>query len=231
MVPLVFVINGLTKHNWREAFFFSMAVAVGLTPEMLPMIASVCLSKGAMAMSRKKVIVKRLNAIQNLGAMDVFCTDKTGTLTMDHVILELHCNIHKEESEEVLREAYVISHFQSGLKNVLDRAVLKYTELHQELSLEKYSKIDEIPFDFSRRMMSVVVDGPDGERELLTKGAPETVFKKCAHFEYEGEIFSMEPILVGDLLEELNELNSDGFRVLAVAEQKGGETRGLHQGR
>ena len=220
MVPLVFVINGLTKHNWREAFFFSMAVAVGLTPEMLPMIVSVCLSKGAMAMSRKKVIVKRLNAIQNFGAMDVFCTDKTGTLTMDHIILELYCNIHKEESKEVLRDAYVISHFQSGLKNVLDRAVLKYTELHKELSLEKYSKVDEIPFDFSRRMMSVVIDGPNGERQLLTKGAPEAVFKKSAHFEYDGEIFPMEPILVGDLLEELNELNSDGFRVLAVASKK-----------
>lgn len=220
MVPLVFLINGLTKHNWHDAFFFSLAVAVGLTPEMLPMIVSVCLSKGAMAMSRKKVIVKRLNAIQNFGAMDVFCTDKTGTLTMDHIILELYCNIHKEESEEVLCEAYIISHFQSGLKNVLDRAVLKYTELHKELSLEKYSKIDEIPFDFSRRMMSVVVDGPDGERQLLTKGAPEAVFKKCAHFEYEREIFPMEPILVGDLLEELNELNSDGFRVLAVAKKK-----------
>jgi P-type Mg2+ transporter len=220
MVPLVFVINGLTKHNWHDAFFFSMAVAVGLTPEMLPMIVSVCLSKGAMAMSRKKVIVKRLNAIQNFGAMDVFCTDKTGTLTMDHIILELYCNIHKEESAEVLRDAYVISHFQTGLKNVLDRAVLKYTELHKELSLEKYSKVDEIPFDFSRRMMSVVVDGPNGERQLLTKGAPEAVFKKCAHFEYEGEIFEMEPILVGDLLEELNELNADGFRVLAVANKK-----------
>lgn len=220
MVPLVFVINGLTKHNWHDAFFFSMAVAVGLTPEMLPMIVSVCLSKGAMAMSRKKVIVKRLNAIQNFGAMDVFCTDKTGTLTMDHIILELHCNIHKEESAEVLRDAYVISHFQTGLKNVLDRAVLKYTELHKELSLEKYTKIDEIPFDFSRRMMSVVVDGPDGERELLSKGAPEAVFKKCSHFEYENEIFEMEPILVGDLLEELNELNADGFRVLAVASKK-----------
>jgi P-type Mg2+ transporter len=220
MVPLVFVINGLTKHNWHDAFFFSMAVAVGLTPEMLPMIVSVCLSKGAMAMSRKKVIVKRLNAIQNFGAMDVFCTDKTGTLTMDHIILELHCNIHKEESAEVLRDAYVISHFQTGLKNVLDRAVLKYTELHKELSLEKYCKVDEIPFDFSRRMMSVVVDRPDGERQLLTKGSPESVFKKCAHFDYEGEIFEMEPILVGDLLEELNELNKDGFRVLAVANKK-----------
>jgi len=220
MVPLVFVINGLTKHDWREAFFFSMAVAVGLTPEMLPMIVSVCLSKGAMAMSKKKVIVKRLNSIQNFGAMDVFCTDKTGTLTMDHIILELHCDVYKKENEEVLRDAYVISHFQTGLKNVLDRAVLKYTELHRELSLEKYSKIDEIPFDFSRRMMSVVVDGPNGERQLLTKGAPEAVFKKCAHFEYEGEIFPMEPLLVGDLVEELNELNKDGFRVLAVANKK-----------
>jgi P-type Mg2+ transporter len=220
MVPLVFVINGLTKHDWSEAFFFSMAVAVGLTPEMLPMIVSVCLSKGAMAMSRKKVIVKRLNAIQNFGAMDVFCTDKTGTLTMDHIILELHCDVYKKENEEVLRDAYVISHFQTGLKNVLDRAVLKYTELHHELSLEKYSKIDEIPFDFSRRMMSVVVDGPNGERQLLTKGAPEAVFKKCAHFEYEGEIFPMEPLLVGDLMKELNELNKDGFRVLAVANKK-----------
>ncbi len=220
MVPLVFVINGLTKHDWREAFFFSMAVAVGLTPEMLPMIVSVCLSKGAMAMSRKKVIVKRLNAIQNFGAMDVFCTDKTGTLTMDHIILELHCDVYKNENEEVLRDAYVISYFQTGLKNVLDRAVLKYTELHKELSLEKYSKVDEIPFDFSRRMMSVVVDGPNGERQLLTKGAPEAVFKKCAHFEYQGEIFPMEPILVGDLIEELNELNKDGFRVLAVANKK-----------
>jgi P-type Mg2+ transporter len=220
MVPLVFVINGLTKHNWREAFFFSMAVAVGLTPEMLPMIVSVCLSKGAMAMSRKKVIVKRLNAIQNFGAMDVFCTDKTGTLTMDHIILELHCDVYKKENEEVLRDAYVISHFQTGLKNVLDRAVLKYSELHKELSLEKYSKIDEIPFDFSRRMMSVVVDGPNGQRQLLTKGAPEAVFKKCAHFEYEGEIYPMEPLLVGDLMKELNELNKDGFRVLAVANKK-----------
>ena len=134
MVPLVFVINGLTKHDWKEAFFFSLAVAVGLTPEMLPMIVSVCLSKGAMAMSRKKVIVKRLNSIQNFGAMDVLCTDKTGTLTIDHVILEIHCDVFKNESEEVLRDAYLISHFQTGLKNVLDRAVLQHKELHQRTS-------------------------------------------------------------------------------------------------
>jgi len=223
MVPLVFLINGFTKHNWKEAFFFALAVAVGLTPEMLPMIVSVCLSKGGLAMSKKKVIVKRLNAIQNFGAMDVLCTDKTGTLTIDHVILEIHCDVFKNESEEVLRDAYLISHFQTGLKNVLDRAVLKYTELHRELSVDKHVKVDEIPFDFSRRMMSVAVEGPDGERQLLTKGAPEAVFARCTHFESEGEIFPMEPILVGDLIEQVNSLSEDGFRVLAVATKKLGK--------
>jgi P-type Mg2+ transporter len=220
MVPLVFVINGLVKHNWHEAFFFSLAVAVGLTPEMLPMIVSVCLSKGALAMSKKQVIVKRLNAIQNFGAMDVLCTDKTGTLTMDHVILELHCDVFKNDSEEVLHDAYLISHFQTGLKNILDRAVLNHKEVHELLAVDKHRKVDEIPFDFSRRMMSVVVESPDGQRQLLTKGAPEAVFKRCTHFESEGEIFPMEPILAGDLVEQVNDLSADGFRVLAVANKK-----------
>jgi len=220
MVPLVFLINGLTKHDWKEAFFFSLAVAVGLTPEMLPMIVSVCLSKGALAMSKKKVIVKRLNSIQNFGAMNVLCTDKTGTLTIDKVILEIYCDVFKNENKEVLRDAYLISHFQTGLKNVLDRAVLQHQELHKELSLERYSKVDEIPFDFSRRMMSVVVEGPGGERQLLTKGAPEAVFAKCTQFESEGEVFPMEPILVGNLIEQVNDLSEDGFRVLAVGTRK-----------
>ena len=220
MSPMVFFINGLTKHDWKLAFFFALAVAVGLTPEMLPMIVSVCLSKGAMTMSRKKVIVKRLNSIQNFGAMDVLCTDKTGTLTIDHVILELHCDVFKNESEAVLRDAYLISHFQTGLKNVLDRAVLRYTQLHSELGLEKYKMVDEIPFDFSRRMMSVAIESPNGERQLLTKGAPEAVFAKCTHFESEGEIFPMEPILAGDLVQQVDELSEDGFRVLAVATKK-----------
>ena len=223
MSPMVFFINGFTKHSWgKDTFLFALAIAVGLTPEMLPMIVSVCLSKGAMLMSKKKVIVKRLNSIQNLGAMNVLCTDKTGTLTIDHVILEIHCDVFKKESAEVLRDAYLISHFQTGLKNVLDRAVLKYSELHRELSVEKYNKVDEIPFDFSRRMMSVVVEGPDGQRQLLTKGAPESVFKKCTHFESEGEIFPMEPILVGNLIEQVNSLSEDGFRVLAIANKKVG---------
>ena len=220
MVPLVFFINGLTKHDWKEAFFFALAVAVGLTPEMLPMIVSVCLSKGALSMSKKKVIVKKLNSIQNFGAMNVLCTDKTGTLTIDHVILELHVDVFKNESEEVLRDAYVISHFQTGLKNVLDRAVLKHREVHAELNIEKYSKVDELPFDFSRRMMSVAVELPDGERQLITKGAPESVFAKCTHFESEGNIFPMDPIFVGDLIEQVNDLSEDGFRVLAVATKK-----------
>ena len=135
MVPLVFVINGLTKGNWGDAFFFALAVAVGLTPEMLPMIVTVCLSKGAIAMAEKKVIVKRLNAIQNLGAMDVLCTDKTGTLTMDQVILERHCDVALSEDDGVLALAYLNSHFQTGLKNVLDRAMLAHTETHHHAAI------------------------------------------------------------------------------------------------
>jgi Mg2+-importing ATPase len=224
MAPAVFLINGFTKHSWgKDTFLFTLVVAVGLTPEMLPMIVSVCLSKGALAMSRKKVIVKRLNSIQNFGAMDVLCTDKTGTLTIDHVILEIHCDVFKNESQEVLQDAYLISHFQTGLKNVLDRAVLKYSELHKELCVDKYSKIDEIPFDFSRRMMSVAVQGPDHQRVLLTKGAPEAVFTRCTEFASDGEIFPMEPILVGNLIEQVNSLSEDGFRVLAVATKKLGD--------
>ena len=220
MVPVVFVVNGIINHDWKEAFLFALAVAVGLTPEMLPMIVSVCLSKGAMTMSKKKVIVKRLNSIQNFGAMDVLCTDKTGTLTIDHVILELHCDVFKNESDAVLRDAYLISHFQTGLKNVLDRAVLKYKELHGELGIDKYRMVDEIPFDFSRRMMSVAIETPTGERQLITKGAPEAVFAKCTHFESDGEIIPMEPILTGDLIQQVNDLSEDGFRVLAVATKK-----------
>jgi len=217
MVPLVFLINLLTKGNLVEAFFFSLAVAVGLTPEMLPMIVSVCLSKGALAMCRKKVIVKRLNSIQNLGAMDVLCTDKTGTLTVDHVILERHCDVVREEDELVLRDAYLISHFQTGLKNVLDRAILEHAEVRQQLNFENVRRIDEIPFDFSRRMMSVVVQMPDGGHRLLTKGAPEEIFLRCTRFELNTEILPMDPILIEDLKEEYERLSMDGFRVLAIA--------------
>ncbi|MCX6174535.1 MAG: magnesium-translocating P-type ATPase [Ignavibacteriales bacterium] len=217
MVPLVFLINGLTKHNWHEAFFFALAVAVGLTPEMLPMIVTVCLSKGAMAMSKKKVIMKRLNAIQNLGAMDVLCTDKTGTLTIDKVILEKHCDVVRKDDEGVLQMAYLNSYFQTGLKNILDRAILVHKEAEDELHIANYKKVDEIPFDFSRKIMSVVVETPNGVHQIITKGAPEEIFSRCTHFELDGEILPVESVLISDLKEEYDDLSKDGFRVLALA--------------
>jgi Mg2+-importing ATPase len=217
MVPLVFVINGLTKADWKGAFFFALAVAVGLTPEMLPMIVAVCLSKGALAMSRKKVIVKRLNSIQNLGAMDVLCTDKTGTLTMDRIILEKYCNVVLDEDKEVLMLAYLNSHFQTGLKNLIDRAILDHTELHEHLTLTSYSKVDEVPFDFARKVMSVVVQTPEGVHRLICKGAPEEVYKRCQSYSLDGELHPMEHMLTDDLKEEFDQLSADGFRVLAVA--------------
>lgn len=217
MVPLVFLINGLTKGDWKVAFFFAMAVAVGMTPEMLPMIVAVCLSKGAIGMSRKKVIVKRLNSIQNLGAMDVLCTDKTGTLTMDRVILEKHCDVDLKEDEEVLMLAYLNSHFQTGLKNLLDRAILQHTGLHEHPTFSQYAKVDEIPFDFSRRMMSVVVKTPDNVHRLICKGAPEEIYKQCVSFARDGKIYPMDHIVPADLKQEFDQLSADGFRVLALA--------------
>ena len=217
MVPLVFLINGLTKHDWTAAFFFAMAVAVGMTPEMLPMIVSVCLSRGAIAMSRRKVIVKRLNSIQNLGAMDVLCTDKTGTLTLDRVILERHCDVVRKEDDEVLVFGYLNSHFQTGLKNVLDRAILEHREVHEQCSIPDFHKVDEIPFDFSRRIMSVVVETPGHIRRLICKGAPEAVFQRCTHFELDGQVYPIEQILINELKEEYDDLSADGFRVLAIA--------------
>jgi Mg2+-importing ATPase len=217
MVPLVFVINGITKHDWKEAFFFAMAVAVGLTPEMLPMIVTVCLSKGAIAMSRKKVIVKRLNSIQNMGAMDVLCTDKTGTLTIDRVILERYCDVVRKEDDEVLALAFLNSHFQTGLKNVLDRAILEHEEIKEEESVHRFQKVDEIPFDFMRKVMSVVVETPEGVHQLICKGAPEAVFQRCGRFELEGKLYPTDPLLIAELKEECDELSADGFRVLAVA--------------
>jgi Mg2+-importing ATPase len=217
MVPLVFLINGFTKHDWKSAFFFAMAVAVGLTPEMLPMIVSVCLSKGAIAMSRKKVIVKRLNAIQNFGGMDILCTDKTGTLTEDRVVLMRHCNVAGRETDEVLLDGYIISHFQTGLKNLLDTAILDSSDFHGKALVEKYKKLDEIPFDFTRRMMSVMVETPEGKAILLTKGAPEEIFHQCSQFELDGKLSPMDPGLMKGLRDEYASLSSDGFRVLAVA--------------
>jgi Mg2+-importing ATPase len=217
MVPLVFLLNGFTKLDWKGAFFFAMAVAVGLTPEMLPMIVSVCLSKGALAMGRKKVIVKRLNAIQNFGGMDVLCTDKTGTLTEDRVVLMRHCNVAGRETDEVLLAGYLISHFQTGLDNLLDRAILDSPDFKQHALVEKYKKLDEVPFDFTRRMMSVLLENPEGHAVLLTKGAPEEMFLQCSHFELDGKKSPMEASLIVGLHQEYESLSNGGFRVLAVA--------------
>ncbi len=217
MVPLVFIINGFTKHHWGEAFFFALAVAVGLTPEMLPMIVTVCLSTGAVAMGRKKVIVKRLHSIQNLGAMDVLCTDKTGTLTMDRVTLERYCDVRLRDDEQVLALAYVNSHFQTGLKSVLDRAILAHEESHAHARIPELVKVDEIPFDFERRIMSVVVRTPEGKDRIVAKGAPEAIFPRCTHCQLDGVQLSMDRAHIEDLQKEYARLSADGFRVLALA--------------
>jgi Mg2+-importing ATPase len=214
----VFVINGLTKGNWFEALLFAVAVAVGLTPEMLPMIVTVNLATGAMAMSKKKVIVKRLNAIQNFGAMDVLCTDKTGTLTQDRIILQRHLDIRGGNSDRVLEYAYLNSFHQSGLKNLLDVAVLKHVELDEKLKVdERFSKIDEIPFDFERRRMSVVLKRGDDAHILICKGAVEEVFAACKYYAIDGETGPLDPSHFAQAQETTAKLNADGFRVIAVA--------------
>jgi P-type Mg2+ transporter len=218
MVPAVFLINGLSKHNWLEAFLFAMAVAVGMTPEMLPMIVTVNLSKGAQAMARKKVIVKRLNAIQNFGAMDVLCTDKTGTLTQGKIVLEKHLDVYGDPSEKVLHYGYLNSYHHTGLKNLLDEAILDHEELAERLKAkEKYRKIDEIPFDFVRRRMSVVVEDGTGLNTLICKGAVEEVMSQCTRVEVKGEIIEVLPEHDAKRRQLADDLNGQGFRVIALA--------------
>ncbi|MFH0797405.1 MAG: magnesium-translocating P-type ATPase [Candidatus Omnitrophota bacterium] len=212
MVLVIFAINALRGREFTQALLFSLGVAVGLTPQMLPMIVTINLSKGAIAMSKKEVIVKHLNSIQNFGAMDVLCTDKTGTLTLDKIVLEKHCDVVRKEDEDVLRDAYINSYYQTGLKNILDRAILKY----KKLLVREFKKFDEIPFDFSRKIMSVVVE-TSGKHILISKGAPEEIFRRCNRYELESEIFDMEDLILIDLKEEYDRLSAEGFRVLAVA--------------
>jgi P-type Mg2+ transporter len=218
MAPLVFLINGFTKGDWLEAFLFALSVAVGLTPEMLPVIVTTNLAKGALAMSRKKVIVKRLNSIQNFGAMDVLCTDKTGTLTQDKVFLEKHVDILGNDNDRVLELAYLNSYYQSGLRNLLDVAVLEKTEVRAALNPdEDYRKVDEIPFDFQRRRMSVVVEEEHERHLLICKGAVEEIFSICSQSEIDDQ---RQPLTMDDydrLREVTRALNDDGFRVIAVA--------------
>ena len=222
MVPVVLFINGYTKGDWGEAFLFALSVAVGLTPEMLPMIVTSTLAKGAVVLSRQKVMVKRLDAIQNFGAMDVLCTDKTGTLTQDRIALERHTDVQGRPSDEVLQFAYLNSYYQTGLKNLLDRAVLEHVELHTRLHVnENYRKVDEIPFDFQRRRMSVVVAERNHHHELICKGAVEEVLQVCTHIRDSGRdgdtLLPLTPERREQVRAVTEGLNSEGLRVVAVA--------------
>ena len=223
MVPLVFVINGVTKGNWISAFLFAISIAVGLTPEMLPMIVTSCLAKGAVSMSKKKTIVKNLNSIQNFGAMDILCTDKTGTLTQDRVVLEYHLNIKGDEDSRVLRYGYLNSYFQTGYKNLMDLAIIQRTEEEEandsqllDLS-ENYKKIDEIPFDFSRRRLTTVVQNRAGTIKMVTKGAVEEMLAICSYAEYNGNVEPITNDFRKKILDTVDDLNVKGFRVLAIA--------------
>ncbi len=218
MVPLVFLFNGLSKGNWLEAFLFALAVAVGLTPEMLPMIVTVNLSKGALAMSKKKVIVKRLNAIQNFGAMDVLCTDKTGTITEGRIVLEKHMDVSGHENDEILYQAYLNSYYQTGLKNLMDVAVLEHVQLERRALVDdRYHKVDEIPFDFRRKRMSVVVEDDEGNRLLITKGAVEEIFAISTRVEVKGEVLPRLPEYDLKRKKLIEDLNAQGFRVIGLA--------------
>ncbi len=218
MVPLVFIFNGLSKHNWLEAFLFALAVAVGLTPEMLPMIVTVNLSKGAISMSKKKVIVKRLNAIQNFGAMDVLCTDKTGTITQGKIVLEKHMDVKGNPSERVLHYGYMNSYYQTGLKNLMDEAILNHVNLNADLQVDElYRKVDELPFDFHRRRMSVIVEDNKGQHILICKGAVEEIMHLSTHVEINGEVLEVTAEHDENRKQRIRQLNSEGFRVIAVA--------------
>ena len=222
MAAFIFTVNTLLKGNMLEAFLFSLAVAVGLAPEMLPMIVTVNLSKGAVTMAKKEVIVKRLNSIQNFGAMDVLCTDKTGTITLNEVVLEQHVDLDGREDEEVMVMAYINAYHQTGLKNLLDKAILK----HEKIAVHQFKKMDEIPFDFQRRIMSVVVE-ENGEHILVAKGAPEDIIKRCKHYEIsnkvallEGKICHLDEKALAKFNETYNHMSGQGFRVLSIAYKK-----------
>ena len=225
MVPLVFFINGITKGDWLDAFLFGISIAVGLTPEMLPMIVTTCLAKGAVSMSKKQTIVKNLNSIQNFGAIDILCTDKTGTLTQDKVVLEYHLNVNGEDDTRVLRHAYLNSYFQTGYKNLMDLAIIHKTEEEEaadpkllDLS-ENYVKVDEIPFDFTRRRLTTVVQDKNGKTQMVTKGAVEEMLSICSFAECDGTVQVLTETVRKRILQTVGGLNDKGFRVLAIAQK------------
>lgn len=220
MVPIVFLINGISKGDWLSALLFSISIAVGLTPEMLPTLVSTNLAKGAVSLSEKKIIVKRLSSIQNFGAMDILCTDKTGTLTEDKIVLDTYLNVSGEVDQDVLIYGYLNSFHQTGLKNLLDKAVIQRgneVEVQKEVAL--YKKVDEIPFGFKRRRMSVVVKKEQGARKLITKGAIEEMVSICDKVQVRGEIIELTPEIKEQVMETAYKLNEDGMRVLGVAQK------------
>lgn len=225
MVPIVFFINDFTKGDWLGALLFAISIAVGLTPEMLPMIVTTCLAKGAVSMSKKKTIIKNLNSIQNLGSMDVLCTDKTGTITQDKVVLEYHLDVHGNGEIRVLRHAFLNSYFQTGLKNLIDLAIVAHVEEEGTSSdalkglTTNYVKVDEVPFDFDRRRMSVVVADKNGKTQMITKGAVEEMLSICSYAEYKGRAEPLTAEIKAEIMQIVDRLNDEGMRVIAVAQK------------
>lgn len=224
MVPIVLFLNGFTKGDWMGAFLFAISVAVGLTPEMLPMIVTTSLAKGAVSMSKEKTIVKSLNSIQNIGAMDILCTDKTGTLTQDRVVLEYHLDVMGNDNERVLRHAYLNSYFQTGLKNLMDKSIIEKVnersdqEAFKDLDM-RYHKVDEVPFDFNRRRMSVVVSDKHNKRQMITKGAVEEMLNICSYVEVGNEVVPLKESMIQEITKTVDELNEKGMRVIALAQK------------
>ena len=224
MAPTVFLINGLVKGDWLDALLFGLSIAVGLTPEMLPLIVSTNLAKGALEISKKKTIVKKLKSIQNFGAIDILCTDKTGTITQDKVILEMHLDIHGNEDPRVLRHAFLNSYYQTGLRNLMDVAILNHAEEEniKELTTH-YVKVDELPFDFERRRMSVVIKSSDKEEnkiQLITKGAIEEMLKISSFAEYQGKVETLSETVKDEIMETVNKLNEQGMRIIGLAQKR-----------
>ncbi len=217
MVPAVFLLNGIFKGNWFEAFIFALAVAVGVAPEMIPTIVAVNLSKGALALSKNKIIVKHLDSIENLGVMDILCTDKTGTLTEGKIVLEKYLDINGKENNESLHFAYLNSYFQTGMNDIIDNAILKHEEVNERFTIKDFTKIDELPFDFSRRMMSVVVSDNKNKHLFICKGAVEEILDNCTRVLVNNEVIPISNFSESEKFSIKEGLNREGFRVIAVA--------------
>ncbi|MGG7325582.1 magnesium-translocating P-type ATPase [Clostridium baratii] len=220
MVPIVFFLNGFTKGSWLQAFLFALSVAVGITPEMLPMIVTTNLAKGAYAMAKRKTVVKKLDSIQNFGSMDILCTDKTGTLTQDKIILERHLDINGKTDDRVLRHGFLNSYYQTGLKNLMDLAIIDHAIKYGMKELEsKYVKVDEIPFDFSRKRMSVVLKDKNSKIQLITKGAIEEMLDISSYVEDDGKVLPLTKEIREKIIKTVNKLNSEGMRVIGIAQK------------